>query len=173
MLLSSLISFSTRHFRLFFIYILGLYGLHQWSRTNWQLLIAFVKQGRPSPRSHDAFSPLFQISSPIFEKFSGSVDNLKNVTFSRKISPFSSATLRYISPLFRENYYFPPTLKKCPPVLQKFTFFYILYVYFVFPLIWPYAFMQHPIHVLDAPVVKQAYGLLDSRPNFKMFIIAM
>jgi len=58
---------------------------------------------------------------------------------------------QYISPLFRENYYFPPTLENLPPVLEKFTcFLHTLWV-FRFP---PYfdhdALIHHPMHVLDA-----------------------
>ena len=72
--------------------------------------------------------PLFQISPLFSKKFSDSVENFKNFTFSRKSSRFSSAKIsddfflfidhkfhisplfslfQYISPLFRENYSFP------------------------------------------------------------------
>src|SRR6218665_3613909 len=93
-------------------------------------------------------SPLFQIS-PYFRK------NFQTLwKFSRKLSRFPSAKIsndlfflshrpqisnfplfspfQYISPLFRENYYFLPTSKNFPSVLEK--------------------FMHHPMHVLDAPV---------------------
>ena len=98
--------------------------------------------------------------------------NFLSVTFSRKISRFSSAKISddffshrpLISnfpsvfpvsvhfPLFRENYY-SPTFKNLPPVLGKFTCFLHALCVFRFP---PYfdhdAFIHHPMHVLDAPV---------------------
>ena len=46
---------------------------------------------------------------------------------------------QYMSPLFRENYHFPPTLTNCisfPPYFDH------------------DAFMHHPMHVLDAPVYR-------------------
>src|SRR6218665_1994866 len=39
-----------------------------------------------------------------------------------QISPLFSL-FQYISPLFRENYSFPPTLTNFPPLLDKFTCF--------------------------------------------------
>ena len=113
-------------------------------------------RGVPPPWDHDAFSPLFQISPPIFEKFSDSKKNLKNFTFSWKISWFSSVKIsddlffshrpqipnfpyfRYFSTfpsLFRENYYFPPTLTNFLPC---FTQIHRLFTYFTcisFPLL--------------------------------------
>ena len=57
-----------------------------------------------------------------------------------------------ISPLIRENVLFPPTFQNSPLFLKNSPAFYILYVYFP-----PYfdhdAFMHHPMHVLDAPVL--------------------
>src|SRR6218665_2851000 len=89
---------------------------------------------------------------PISEKFSDFLKNLKNFTFSRKISSLSSAKIsddfflvidhkflisplfslfRCISPLFRENYSFPLLLQISPPVLGKFTcFLHTLRVFF-------------------------------------------
>ena len=40
-------------------------------------------------------------------------------------------------PLFRENYYFPPTLTNSPLFYTNSPAFYILYVYFVSPLLLP------------------------------------
>ena len=81
--------------------------------------IVLPLRGVHPPRDHDAFSPLFHISTSIFEKFSDSEENFKNVTFYRKISWFSAAEIsddhkfrisplfQYISLLFRQNYYSP------------------------------------------------------------------
>ena len=57
-----------------------------------------------------------------------------------QISNFSPILpLSVYFPLFRENdYYFPPTLKNVPPVFKKFTCFYVLFVYLVSPLLWPW-----------------------------------
>ena len=100
--------------------------------------------------------PLFQISPPIFDKFSDSVENFQNVTFSRKNFQFSSAKIYYdlflvidhtfrISPhifslfeymhfpMFRENYYFPLLSKIFPPVFEKFTCFLHTLCVFRFP----------------------------------------
>src|SRR6218665_3791544 len=109
---------------------------------------------------------------PIFEKFSDSVENFKNFTFPEKFlnfhSPkflmtfFKSSTTNFeflpyfpcfnaFPPRFRENYYFPPTFKNFPPVLEKITCFFYILVYFVSPYFDHDAFMHHPMHVLDAP----------------------
>ena len=66
-----------------------------------------------------------------------------------------------ISPYFACFNTFPPCFGKIiissyfdkfsPPVLNKFTCFYILYVYFVSPYFDHDEFMHHPMHVLDAP----------------------
>src|SRR6218665_3883375 len=93
-------------------------------------------------------------------------ENFLDFTFSCKIYRFSFAKIsddllfclfQYISPLFRENFYFPPTFQNFPPTfqnvpsgLQKFTCFYILYVYFVSPYYDHDAFMHHPMHAVDA-----------------------
>ena len=93
----------------------------------------------------------------MFEKFSDSVENVPNFTFSRKISRFSSAKISddlflvidhkfRIYPLFSLFQYISPLFYKNSPA------FYILYVYFVSPFFNHDAFMHHPMHVLDAPV---------------------
>jgi len=58
---------------------------------------------------------------------------------------------QYISPLFREHYYFPPTLTNFPPCFRQ---IHLLFTYFTcisFPPHFDHdAFMHHPMHVLDA-----------------------
>ena len=68
-------------------------------------------------------SPLFQISlPPIF------------LVVDHKFWMSSLFSLfQYISRLFRENYYFPSTLKNVPPVLGKFTCFLYTSCVFRFP----------------------------------------
>ena len=120
-------------------------------------------QGRPSHLRPWCISPLFQIP-PIFETFSDSVENFQNVIFSRKISPFSSAKISddlflvinrkfRIPPIFpvsvhfppvSRKFIFPPTLKNVPPVFEKFTCSYILYVHFVSLLLWPWCIYASP-----------------------------
>src|SRR6218665_929064 len=51
-----------------------------------------MARGVHPPEAMMHFPTLFQIP-PIFEKFSDSVENFRNFTFSRKISPFSSAKI--------------------------------------------------------------------------------
>ena len=41
-------------------------------------------------------------------------------------------------PCFAKTFYFPPTFTNFPPVFDKFTCFYMLCVYFVSPLLWPW-----------------------------------
>src|SRR6218665_2487719 len=141
-----------------------------------------ISRGVHPPEAMMHFPTCFRFP-PIFEKFSDSVENFQNFTFSRKISAkisddhFSShrpqisnfplfPLFQYISPLFRENYYFSPAFKNfrpppqifggpsppVPPVLQKLTCFLHTLCVFRFP---PYfdhdAFMHHPMHVLDTP----------------------
>src|SRR6218665_573947 len=97
--------------------------------------------------------PLFQISS-YFRKIFRLSKNFQTLTFSRKISRFSSAKIsddffsprpqilnfllfslfRYIFPLFCEIFYFPLLLKISPsPVLEKFTSFLHTLCVFRFP----------------------------------------
>src|SRR6218665_2232022 len=58
-----------------------------------------------------------------------------------QISNFPLFSLfQYISPLFRENYYFPPTLTNFPLVLDKFILFLYTFRVFSFPLLLPYFF---------------------------------
>ena len=114
-------------------------------------------------------SPLFQISPYFSKKFR----TLKKIfaiwLFPRKISWFSYTKIsddlflvidhifrisplfslfQYISPLFRENYFFPLLLQIFPPILGT-CFLHTLRVFS------PYfdndVFMHHPMHVLDAP----------------------
>src|SRR6218665_893914 len=49
-----------------------------------------------------------------------------------RISPLFSV-FQYISPLFGENYYFPPPLNNFPPILEKFTCFLRTLCVFPFP----------------------------------------
>ena len=115
-------------------------------------------QGRPSPS--EAIMHFLSVSDfpPIFDKFSDSVENFKNFTFSQKnvsifirffshqpqISNFPLfSVFQYISPLFRENYY-SPTLKNVPPVLEKFTCFLHTLCVFRFPLLWPWCIYASP-----------------------------
>jgi len=70
---------------------------------------SLIQQGRPSPWGNDAFPP-FQIS-PFPKKFSDSVENFHNFTFSKKISRFPSA---------------------------KIFMFFTYFVFFVSPLLWPW-----------------------------------
>src|SRR6218665_1955747 len=109
---------------------------------------------------------------PVFEKFSDSEENFTNLTFSCKISSFSSAEIsddlflshrpqilnfplfslfQYISPCFAKII-IPPSLQNFPPLLDKFTSFLL---YFLCISFLPYfdhdVFMHHPMHVLDAP----------------------
>src|SRR6218665_4216354 len=114
------------------------------------------------------FPPCFKFP-PYFRKIFGLSENFYNFTFSRKISSLSSAKIsddlflvidhifrisplfslfQYISPLFRENYFFPLLLQIFPPILGT-CFLHTLRVFS------PYfdndVFMHHPMHVLDAP----------------------
>ena len=73
-----------------------------------------------------------------------------------EISNFPLFSLfQYISPLFREHYYFPLLWQISPLFSKNSPAFYIglLYVHFVSPYFDHDAFMHHPVHVLmDAPV---------------------
>ena len=89
---------------------------------------------------------------PIFDKFSDSVENFRNVTFSRKYFRFSSGKISddlffvidqkcRIFPcfstfplLFRESYYFSATFKNFLPVFRKFTSLLHTLCVFRFPL---------------------------------------
>ena len=114
--------------------------------------------------------------SPIFEKFSDSVENFQNFTFSRKRFRFSSAKISYdlllvidykfeISPLFTLLQYISayfgkdiisPLLSQISPLISSnLRVFLHTFCVFRFP---PYfdhdAFMHHTMHVLDAPAFK-------------------
>ena len=94
--------------------------------------------------------PLFQISPLFSENFQTLSKIFKIVPFPEKfldfhlpkflmnflvidhkfrISPYFPCFSTF--PLYRENYYFPPTFKNVPPVLKNSPAFYMLYVYFV------------------------------------------
>jgi len=102
----------------------------------------------------------FQISLLFSEKFSDSAENVHNFNFSRKISRFSFAKISYdllflvidhkfrFSPLF-SNFshifsasvhllFSPPTFTNFPLFSKNSRVFYILYVYFVSPILWPW-----------------------------------
>src|SRR6218665_1006274 len=143
----------------------------------------FLRQRRPSPsEAMMHFPPILDIPH-IFKKFSDSVENFQNFTFSRKISRFSPAKIsddfvnfliflvidhkfrisplfslfQYISLLVSRKLLFPPTLKNVPPVLEKLTCFLhtLESTCFSFPLYFDHdAFMHHPMHVLDASVIR-------------------
>src|SRR6218665_2230232 len=104
------------------------------------LRAAFIRGVHP-PRGNDAFPPCFGFP-PYFRQISQTprkFSQFSNFTFNRKISRFSSAKtpkflmtffsrrlqslnfhifslFHYISSLFRENYYFPPTFTNFSPV---------------------------------------------------------
>jgi len=121
-------------------------------------------QGRPSPLRPWCISPSVSDFPPIFDKFSDSVENFQTFTFSRKMFRFSSAKISDdlfchtpqisncppIFPvsvhflLFRENYYFPTTLKNFPPVFEKFTCFLHTLCVFRSPLLWPWCIYASP-----------------------------
>jgi len=114
---------------------------------------------------NDSFSPCFGFFPRFPKHFSDSVENFPNFTFSRKISRFSSAkisddlflshrlkilipppifTVSLHFPLFRENYYSPYFCKFPPLFSGNLCVFYILYVYFVSLLLWPWCiFASH------------------------------
>jgi len=56
----------------------------------------------------------------------------------RNFGGWKSKQFQYISPLFCENYYFPLLLKISPLFSKNSPAFYILYVYLVSPLLWPW-----------------------------------
>src|SRR6218665_540294 len=86
--------------------------------------------------------PPFQISPPKFlMTFFSHRPKISN-------SPIFSVSVHF--PLFRENYYFPLYFSPFPPVLDKFTSFYIFSVYLVSLCFHPDAFLHHPMHILDA-----------------------
>src|SRR6218665_476131 len=113
---------------------------------------------------------------PVSEKFLDFQKNVKNVTFSRKISRLSSAEISddlffshrpqilNFPPIFAVSVHFPPVLQKLlfPPTLTNFplcfTQIHLLFTYFAWYFVSPYfyhdAFMHHPMHVLDASVYK-------------------
>ena len=107
---------------------------------------------------HDAVSALFQIS-PLFPKKFQTLSKIFKILPSPKkfldFHPpkFLMTFFLVIVPKFRISPYFPcfstfpscfakiiipPYFDKFPPVLDKFTCFYILYVYFVSPLLSPW-----------------------------------
>jgi len=111
-------------------------------------------RGVHPPWGHDAFPPCFRFP-PIFEKFPYFVENFQNFTFSRKISPFSSAKIsddlflvvdhkfQYTSPLFREIFY-SPYFDKFPPVFEKFPCFLHTLCVLRSPLLWRWCIYASP-----------------------------
>jgi len=102
-----------------------------------------------------AFSPPVSDFLPISEKFSDSIENFPNVTFSRKFFRFSSAKIsddlflvihhkfppyfHYFNtfPPISTKLFFPPTFRDFPAVFGKFTCFCIV-LCFLFPLLLPW-----------------------------------
>ena len=130
------------------------------------------KQRRPSPWDHDAFLPCFRLP-PIYEKFSDSDENFNNLTFSRKISWFSSAEISddlFLSsttnfdfphfpcfstfPPLSRQLLFSPLLWQISPLFDTHHLFYILYVYFVSPLLWPWWIYASPNARTGRPCAK-------------------
>jgi len=114
-----------------------------------------AQQGRPFPWDHDAFPFCFRFL-PIFEKFSDSGKFSKFYLFQKNFLIFIRQNFlwplfQYISPLFRENSYFPLLFKMSPCFIK----IHLLFIYIVCISFPPYfdhdAFMHHPMHVLDAP----------------------
>jgi len=116
---------------------------------------------RPSPWGNDAFLPVSNFPLLFPKNFSDSVEKFPKLTFSKEISRFSIAKNLEFPPYFRYFNTFPPVFRKIshfslyiykfPPDFVKFTrFFYILCV-FDSPYFHHDAFMQHTMHVLDAP----------------------
>src|SRR6218665_1163626 len=109
-------------------------GLFEACKDSHLNICAIIKgdkaRGVHPPWGNDAFSPFFQIF-PYFREIS-------RFCFSHQpqISNFPLFSLfQYIFPLFCENYWLPPYFAKFPPVLEKFTCFYMknICVYFVSP----------------------------------------
>ena len=117
-----------------------------------------VVRGVHPPWGNDAFPSVSDF--PIFPKnFAESAEHFPNLTFSQNIFRFSSAK---ISEDFISNYFHPISeifffssllLQNFLPDFVKCTCFYILYVYFVSPLLLPWCiYASHNARrLLDAP----------------------
>jgi len=107
------------------------------------LFSLYASRGVHPPEAMMHFPPCFRFS-PYFQKIFRlwTIFKILNVTFSEKVFDFHPPEfLIFFShrpkisnflpifpvsvyfPLFRENYYFPPTLTNFPPVFEKFTCF--------------------------------------------------
>jgi len=121
--------------------------------ANWLNSIVHNYRGVHLPRGNDAFSPLFQISHPVSERVSDSVENFPNFTFSKNIfSIFIHQNFWW--PFFSHQpniYSFPPTLTNSPLLSANLRVFYILYMFFVYPLLLPWSIYASHNNVLDAP----------------------
>jgi len=98
---------------------------------------------------------------PIFEKFSDSVENLKDFQIFIRQNYFWWLFLNF-PPVFPVSVHFPsvsrkllfphPTFTNFLPVFVKFPWFLHTFCVYRFPLYFHHdAFMHHPMHVLDAP----------------------
>ena len=134
------------HFKIISAYT---YFINWWAKC----LFSFSQTGASiPPETMMHFPPVSD--SPLFSKKFRTLRKIfKTLPFflvDAQISNFPLFSLfQYISPLFRENYYFPPYFDKCPPPLfyTNSPAFYILYVYFVSPYFYHDAFMHHPMQV--------------------------
>ena len=132
------------------------------------MILRRKSRGVHSPWGHDAFPPPVS-DFPLFRQIFRLCWKLsKFYLFPKNFSIFICqnfwwlflristlfSLFQYISPLFRENYYFP-LLWKIPLCFWK---IHLLFTYFVCISFPPYfdhdAFMHHPMHVLDAPAQK-------------------
>ena len=98
-------------------------------------------RGVHAPWGHDAFSPCFRFP-PIFKKFQTLWKFFKMLPFPENFFHFPPVSRKLLFPL----------LWKISPLFSiNSPAFYILYVDFVSPLLWPWCIIHHPRHVLDAP----------------------
>jgi len=129
-----------------------------------------MARGVHPPEAMMHFPTLFQIP-PIFEKFSDSVENFRNFTFSRIFFRFSDfhppkfshrPRISNLPPIFpvsvhfpsvSRKLFFPPTFTNFPPCFRKIPLLFTYFMCISFPPYFDYdAFMHHPMHVLDFPV---------------------
>ena len=87
--------------------------------------------------------PLFQISPYFSKDFQTFLKFL--VFYSPKfLMTFFPCFSTFPPSLFRENYYFSPSFKNFPSVLEKFTCFLHTLCVFRFPLLWPWCICASP-----------------------------
>ena len=115
--------------------------------ANWLNSIVHNYRGVHLPRGNDAFCPLFQISHPVSERVSDSVENFPNFTFSKNIfSIFIHQNFWW--PFFSHQpniYSFPPTLTNSP-CFRQICVFSTYFICFSFtPYFYHEAFMRHTI----------------------------